>query len=417
GNVKQKFGESELYYDYTTTKPQLTAFAHALWRFGNLNIMTDISASTVKYHIIEDIPSGSNYPDDPEPHGGDTWTGTATDADGNPIEYVLWDHERTFNFISPKFGANYNLTENINVFANWSQAINEPRVKYFFAYGSPNEALELEGTDDIELGAGYKGDIAGIFLDAKYNFYHIQFHGKALSIMNPEMTNKPGYDYKGRRFIPIGESTYSGHELAVNADLPFNLRVGFNMSIASNLWGEPKDSEGAQHLYSSDIVVAGVDFVDSLSGKSKYDNNGSWDPGEKALHKKFVDKFGKKVEVGMPQTIFGGTLNYTLGGFFINTAIRHYRDIYILENNTEVTVDGHLEDDGSWVSDKESSTLPSATVIDMVLGYRLAAAGFPVNISLHINNILDTEYWQKGDSYGFGPGAARTIILNTSVTL
>ena len=53
----------------------------------------------------------------------------------------------------------------------------------------------------------------------------------------------------------------------------------------------------------------------------------------------------------------------------------------------------------------------------MVLGYRLAAAGFPINVSLHIVNLFDTEYWQKGDSYGFLPGAARTIILNTSVTL
>ncbi len=57
--------------------------------------------------------------------------------------------------------------------------------------------------------------------------------------------------------------------LLVNTDLPFNLKVGFNMSIAHNLWGELEDSESAQSLYSADKVVAGVDFVDSLYRKIK----------------------------------------------------------------------------------------------------------------------------------------------------
>ncbi|MBL7135433.1 MAG: hypothetical protein ISS81_02425 [Candidatus Marinimicrobia bacterium] len=87
-------------------------------------------------------------------------------------------------------------------------------IKYFFAYGSPNESLKLEQTSDIGLGAGYRGEIADIPLNAKYNFYHIAFKGKALQITEPEKANTPGYDYNGRQYIPIGESTYSGHELA-----------------------------------------------------------------------------------------------------------------------------------------------------------------------------------------------------------
>ena len=33
GNVKNKFKEADLYYDYDGIKPQNTAFGHALWRF------------------------------------------------------------------------------------------------------------------------------------------------------------------------------------------------------------------------------------------------------------------------------------------------------------------------------------------------------------------------------------------------
>ncbi|MFC2083851.1 TonB-dependent receptor [Bacteroidota bacterium] len=403
GNNKIPFGNGELYYDYTTTKPQFTAFAHALWRFGDLSIMTDVQFSYLKYNVVEDVPSSNNYPNDPEDHGGGTWTGT--DVDGNLVQYELWDYEKSYDYISPKIGANYNITENINVFANWSQAVNEPRVKYFFGYGSPNDALGLEKTNDIELGAGYHGQLGDIYVDAKYNFYNIDFEGKALQIMDPTKSNTPGYDYKGRRYIPIGESTYRGHEIMLNFDLPAGFRLGFNGSMADNLWGEPEDSEGAQFLYSTDDVVAGVDFKDD-------DADGKWDTGEETLNDDLVGKFGEKVEVGMPQTILGATLSYVRGTFFANASLRFYSDLYVLENNSDVIVEGHFDGNGDWVADEESPTLPSATVVDMVLGYGLDISGFPINISVHVNNILNTEYWQKGDSYGLLPGAERTIVFN-----
>ena len=66
--------------------------------------------------------------------------------------------------------------------------------------------------------------------------------------------------------------------------------------------------------------------------------------------------------------------------------------------------------------DTWSKTIQPATVVDMVLAYRFTAVGFPLNISLHINNIFDTKYWQTCDSYGFKPGAARTILLNAGIT-
>jgi len=404
GNVKQEFSAGDLYYDYTTTKPQATAFAHALWRFGDLSVMTDIQVSYLKYYINEDVPSSNNYPTG-EDHGGNTWVGT-----GNAV-YSLWDYERDWTYVSPKIGVNYNVNDNINVFANWSRAVNEPRVKYFFGYGSPNELLDLEETSDIELGAAYMGELAGMYFDLKYNFYNIQFQGKSLRVTDPTMANTPGYDYKGRRYLPIGESTYQGHEVAFNVDLMKGLTVGFNASFADNLWGEPSSAEGAQYLYSNDDVVAGVDYTDA-------DGDGKWDAGEVPLHSDFVGKFGEKVEVGMPQTILGATLNYTIGDFWLGGAFRYFSDIYVLENNAPVTVEGHLEADGSWVSDTESQTLPSASVIDVRFGFDFKKlTGVPLYMNVHIANILNEEYWQKGDNYGFLPGAERTLIVNAGITL
>ena len=66
--------------------------------------------------------------------------------------------------------------------------------------------------------------------------------------------------------------------------------------------------------------------------------------------------------------------------------------------------------------DEESSTIPSASIIDLTVRYSLPVLN-GLNLSLHINNVLDTKYWQTGDSYGFKPGAARTIMLNLGVEL
>jgi len=408
GNNGQKFSNGDLYYDYTTTKPQFTGFAHALWRFGDFSIMTDVQYSVMKYTIKEDVPSSNNYPlnVDPTDKGNGTWVGTAVDGNGAPVVYSLWNYSKSYNFISPKLGLNYNVNENINVFANWSRAVNEPRVKYFFGYGAPNDALDLEETSDIELGLGFQKDFGKIAVDGKYNFYNIDFKGKALQLQDPTKSNTPGYDYKGRRYIPIGESRYQGHEVALNFALPYNIDLGFNASFASNEWGEPKNSEGAQYLYSNDNVVAGVDYNDA-------DGDGKWDTGEAKLHSDFTGKFGNKVEVGMPQTILGATLNYNIGGYFFSTAMRYYQDIYVLENNSDVVV----EADAAGNSLEESPTLPSAMVFDVVTGYETKLYGFPVNVSLHVNNVLNEEYWQKGDSYGFLPGAERTIIFNLGIQL
>ena len=403
GNVGQKFSNGDLYYDYTTTKPQVTGFVHALWKFGKLNVMTDLQAAYVTYNIAEDVPNSNNYPDDPADHGGDTWTGTG-DA-----TYTLWNYDRDFTYVSPKFGVNYNVNDELNVFANFSRAINEPRVKFFFNYGSPNEELELENTNDIELGSGYKANIAGMALDVKLNWYYIMFNNKALRVLDPTKANAPGYDYKGRRYLPIGSSVYTGTELAVNlAPIP-GLSLGLNVTVAANEWGEPDDSEGSQYLYSNDDVVAGTDFNDT-------DGDGSWDAGETAKHSDFVDKFGNKIEVGMPQIIIGGTANYTIAGFTVGVAFRRYQDIYILENNGDALV-GPGDDELYFTDDdEESAVIPSANVIDLVARYSLPVLK-GVDLSLHVTNLLDTKYWQTGDSYGFKPGAARYIVLNAGVTL
>ncbi len=60
----------------------------------------------------------------------------------------------------------------------------------------------MEEVVDTEFGVKYK--TFGL------NLYNMDFSGKNLLITNPEMANIDDYDYKGRKYVPIGDANYSG---------------------------------------------------------------------------------------------------------------------------------------------------------------------------------------------------------------
>ncbi|MGD9489310.1 MAG: TonB-dependent receptor [Calditrichaceae bacterium] len=360
GGERVDFSEGDDYYDYTTEKPNISAFGHALWKFDKLSIMTDVQLSSRQYDIVEDMPSNNNRPD---PNGsyalGDT-------------TYTLVDFKTFYNFISPKLGVNYNINDHFNVFANYSLVYNEPRVKYFYNYGQPVEGLPLEESNDYEIGFGY----AQSDLDVKVNLYQIDFSNKSYQITDPSKANTPGYDYKGRRYVIVGDAQYRGIEVALNYRPYFvkGLDLGFSLTKMANEWGDNITQEAQDQL--------GIEEG--------------------------------KVEPGTPQFMLAGVLNYVRGPFYASASVRYNEDYYLLSDNSPVAFEYDLAND---VATDEGSTLPSWTVIDLIFGWRQKVSGFDMNASLHINNLLDEEYYQTGDEYGLLYGPERNVMLNLGVTL
>ncbi len=71
----------------------------------------------------------------------------------------------------------------------------------------------------------------------------------------------------------------------------------------------------------------------------------------------------------------------------------------------------HSSDRLSWY--ERNLTLPAYTVLDAVLGYRLAGTG--LEFSLKINNVLDSKYWTGAlDKTWIFPGTPRNLMFNTS---
>ncbi|MBL7033470.1 MAG: TonB-dependent receptor [Candidatus Delongbacteria bacterium] len=401
GGVSIPFEEGDLYYDYTTTKPQVSVFGHGLWRFGPAALMTDLQYSFRHYHTWEDIPGNNNLP----VAGGEF---EIVDADGGTAAYNLIDQTWDYSFINPKVGLNYNIGQHFSVFTNYSQTYNEPRVKYFYNYGAPWDDIDLETVTDYEFGISSYFT----FVNTKLNVYRLDFDNKTLQITDPLKANEPGYDYKGRRYEIVGSALYEGIEISNQVRIFEGLSWNTSFTYMRNQWSDDLTAEGLVSLYEDDVVI-GVDWNNTDgSVKSSSDPTPTFTPGDDVLTD-LVDKYGNKTDPETPQIILHTSLAYNYRGFFMDLLFSQYREYYVLPTNSPVT----LEVDANGDPTKTSSRLPSWFTVDLVLGYGVDMGAGQLNASLHINNLLDEDYYQIGNSYGFLKGAPRNALLNLNYTM
>ncbi len=116
-------------------------------------------------------------------------TKSMKDADGNPL-FKDSDYEKTFKFFSPKFGANYNVNDELNLLVNFSISYKEPKVSNWYSskYG-PNVfqeysyetagGVKIEGKEDLkpekmityETGFGYDEGWWNVQSNVYYTLY------------------------------------------------------------------------------------------------------------------------------------------------------------------------------------------------------------------------------------------------------
>lgn len=426
GSIKHPLSEGDLFYDFTTTKPQATLFGHGLWKIRQFELMTNFQLSMISFHVLEAIPSNNNYPNHLDPgasntHQGDIWTGTATWDDDDIsttaeelVQYTLWDYHKRFAYFTPRLGLSYRLTNTMNLYSNYSIGIKEPEIKHFYGFGAPQDELKLEQTQDLELGFNFAGEIGGHPLSLSLTGYRINFAGKLMQITIPEKANSPGYDYAGHTFVPVGDARYAGLEFSGSLQIKPQLVWSMSASKTSNLWGEPDGTPGAQKLYGN-VAVAGVDFEDSPDAAGNY--NQIWDEGgqEGALHENFVEKYGARYDVGMPQMIWNNSLIFTQGIVSGRLATRYFSQIYVLENNAEILVGSGLDDFFFTADDDWSPTLPSALITDLSLSLTPQVGLRSTRLSLAVYNLFNVHYWQRGDEFGVIPGGARSWLISLTL--
>ena len=107
--------------------------------------------------------------------------------------------------LAPKVGVLYRYNNDLVTRLGISKSLNEPRMRAMFNYGAPKSDIVMEEVINTAVGVQYKS--FGL------NIYNMDFSGKNLLITDVEKANTDDYDYKGRKYVPIGDATYQGLEL------------------------------------------------------------------------------------------------------------------------------------------------------------------------------------------------------------
>lgn len=230
-------------YNYYGIVTNMSGFARAqIQPIPALNIMLD-GQYAVYNSKVEELPIGI-FDYGLGLYTGDYYYATKDmiNSDGT-LKFSEGDYEKTYDFFSPKFGVNYNVTDYFNVLANYSIAYKEPKLgDWYSRSGGPDDSqtnadgtvtkLEPEETNTYEVGVGFMGSTVGMPFNLNVNYYNTVYKEKIESVwLNP--------DYL---VINAGEALHKGVEFAANG-LVNNFDFGFSATYAQNRWIDMKVDE------------------------------------------------------------------------------------------------------------------------------------------------------------------------------
>jgi iron complex outermembrane receptor protein len=234
------------YYDYNVDKNSYSAFIHESYiPFEGITLMADLQYAYHKYSFYNDKR--------------------------NNIEF-----DTDYNFFSPRFGVNYNVSGNLNVFGNFSVAQREPTFRSIYdaqyAYSTPlfsgndynNPMIKPEKMYDYETGLGYNSSK----FTAKANLYYMDFRNELVRWGG--QVDEEGIAVAGN----AKKSYHAGVELSAAYEIIPELTINANITQSVNKFVE----------------------------HSEFENDWStWPPG--IIEKNYDDN----VIGGFPSTIFNGT--------------------------------------------------------------------------------------------------------------
>ena len=186
-------------------------------------------------------------------------------------KFKPYDFSVDYNFFTPRLGVNYNFTDKLSAFANFSIAKREPRLKDIYdaedPYSAPNfriidvangiyedPLIQPEKMFDYEIGVGYRSGQNKVDL----NFYLMDFEN--------EIVNNGQLDNVGQPIVGnAGKSIHTGIELGINYQ-PFTQKYYDNFFITGNL-------NLSQNYFTDFIEINGVDSSGNIIYGNDYSDN------------------------------------------------------------------------------------------------------------------------------------------------
>jgi len=334
GNLIE-YDEVQRRYDYTTTVTNVSGFARLqLQPMEDITVVADGQYASYNSKVEEndiqifDFEAGRFL---------DRYFKASMDQrddDGNFL-YEESDYERTYDFFSPKFGINYNVTDKINALVNYSISYKEPKTGDWYNRDDgpdTDQDLDPEKSANIEFGVGYR--TANMAVDA--NYYILNFEDKIESI-----TDQGG----NRETINAGKAKHQGLELMASGFMG-PVDMSGSLTLAQNRW----EKIDVQEIFSE----AADDIVD-------------------------------KVVPFSPEKMASASAGYTMGPLRLGLSTRWFDDYYASYTNTYTLIDGTEVD----------AKLDAFFELNADITYDLRVMDRDVKLRLDLNNITNNENYAR----------------------
>lgn len=320
--------------DITFKSRNVAAFVENIFRIGDKFLLIP----GVRYEWLEGKASGRN--------------GYAADDS----EIRLQNIERSRNFLLAGAGAEYHITRETEIYANYTQAYRP--IQFANLQAPPTTDVvdqDLKDAKGYNADLGYRGKVKN-FLQFDVSGYYLQYNNR-VGIITPE-----GATY--RLITNVGASTSKGLESYVE----FNPMRAFSQN---------KDA---------DLIFFG----------SYGYTNAKYSGDHKDAHTK-----GKKVE-NAPVHIFRGGISAGYKNFLITGQMSRVGETFSDANNTIAPT-----------PNAQNGLIPAYTITDLTASYKFSKN---INLKAGINNVFDERYFtRRGGGYP-GPGAlpadGRTVFLS-----
>lgn len=436
------------YRNYKGETPQYTIYAQANWTLvENLNILTSLQYVWYNYKLTENMPSENGYGREISAATATSLGLTSTANEGKHAngkfyminsagttwyEFNLVKESRSRGFLQPKVGANYNVSENINVFANFSHVERFIDLGVYYNQGNLNRDVEDEKSNQFEVGAGWTSRN----LQAKLNLYDMLWDNKSTRIQDVSKAGFPGYDRNGFREELIGSSQHLGIEFEFSGkaevipivnEIPIvkDLEFRGSFTLMDNKWTKVLDQVKTDPLnlgtLQEDRNLNG--FLDpgedqnangTLQENRRVFNSGALDKNG-ATNRLYFVELEETYVASLAQRMASFGLTYRWDKYFVALDANHFGKHIALDGGSYMAVDGQFSSTNpNLFVPVFSDHLPSTVVYDLQAGGRYDFMGFRGNFSFQILNLFDNKHLAASDRFGVIPGLLRSWRFSLS---
>lgn len=303
-------------------------------------------------------------------------------------KYIGIDFTVPYNFVNPRIGINYNITQSSNIYLNMYSTTREPRLKnlYDAAEATDSETPQFETNSDgsynfdkplvkPEILNGV--DFGYSFSESQYsgslNFYYMNF--------SDEIIKSGGVDRFGQPRTGNADKTlHYGAELSGRITPFTHIAIEGNIALSNNEIKRFKYYETDSLVFSNN----GLEFETQINGNDTT----------------FVTNLKGNPIAGFPSLLANARITYSWQDLYLTLAAK-----YVGESYTD-----NLKN--------KNHKVDAYTIFNLAANYNLKHLGLSMlTLQGRVNNLLDKKYLAYGEGIAFFPAAGRNYFLTLKYEL